>query len=192
VAMIFQNPDNQIIATVVEDDIAWALTVRGFSAALIRERVEHAMDAVGITALRQRPPNSLSGGQKQRLAIADALALRPQCIVADEATAQLDPLSRKEIVALLHQLHQDFGLTIIHVTHLLEEAVEADRIVVMQQGRIVMEGTPPEIFADLELLRRLQLVIPEPIELARRLRDTGIPISHDALTVEAIAQEIMH
>jgi energy-coupling factor transport system ATP-binding protein len=192
VAMIFQNPDNQIIATVVEDDIAWALTVRGFSPALIRERVEQAMAAVGITALRQRPPNSLSGGQKQRLAIASALALRPLCIVADEATAQLDPLSRKEIVLLLHRLNQDVGLTIIHVTHLLEEAVEADRIVVMQQGRIVMEGAPPEIFSDLDRLRSLQLVIPEPIELARRMREDGIPISQHALTVEAIAEEIMH
>jgi energy-coupling factor transport system ATP-binding protein len=192
VAMIFQNPDNQIIATVVEDDIAWALTVRGFSPALIRERVEHAMAAVGITTLRQRPPNSLSGGQKQRLAIASALALRPLCIVADEATAQLDPLSRKEIVLLLHQLNQDFGLTIIHVTHLLEEAVQADRIVVMQQGRVVMEGTPPAVFSDLDRLRGLQLVIPEPIQLARRLRDSGIPISQNALTVEAIAEEIMH
>jgi energy-coupling factor transport system ATP-binding protein len=192
VTMIFQNPDNQIIATVVEDDIAWALTVRGFPAALIHERVESAMAATGITALRQRPPNSLSGGQKQRLAIADALALRPQCIIADEATAQLDPLSRKEIVALLHRLKQDFGLTIVHVTHMLEEAVLADRIVVMQQGRIMMEGTPAAIFSDLERLRRLQLVIPEPIELARRLRNTGIPISQDALTVEAIAQEILH
>ncbi len=192
IAMIFQNPDNQIIATVVEDDIAWALTVRGFPASLIRERVASAMEAVGITALRQRPPNSLSGGQKQRLAIADALALRPQCIIADEATAQLDPLSRKEIVSLLHSLHQDFGLTIVQVTHLLEEAALADRVVIMQQGRIVMEGTPAEIFTDLEHLRHLQLVIPEPIELARRLRDTGIPISQDALTVEAIAQEILH
>src|SRR5437588_11548798 len=192
VGMIFQNPDNQIIATVVEDDAAWALAVRGFSASLIEERVDDALAAVGITNLRKLPPHRLSGGQKQRLAIAGVLALRPRCIIADESTAQLDPLSRREIVALLHQLNQDYGLTIIHVTHLLEEAALAQRVVVMEQGRIVVEGTPATLFADLKRLRQLKLAIPEPIELARRLRDAGLSISREALTVEAIAQEIMH
>ncbi len=192
VGMIFQNPDNQIIATVVEDDVAWALTVRGFPAALIRERVAEAIAAVGISDLRQRPPNTLSGGQRQRLAIAGALALRPRCIIADEATAQLDPLSRQEIVALLHQLKREHGLTIMHVTHLLEETVQADKIVIMQQGRIVLEGTPRAIFADLERLRQFKLIIPEPIALAARLRDAGFAIAPDALTIEAIAQEILH
>jgi energy-coupling factor transport system ATP-binding protein len=192
VGMIFQNPDNQIIANVVEDDVAWALTVRGLSASLIRERVEYAMGAVGISHLRGLAPHRLSGGQRQRLAIAGVLALRPQCIIADEATAQLDPLSRTEIVALLHQLNAVYGLTIIQVTHLLEEAALAQRIGVMEQGQIVMEGTPANIFADLERLRRLKLAIPEPIELATRLRDAGLPISREALTVEAIAREIVH
>ena len=192
VGMIFQNPDNQIIATVVEDDVAWSLTMRGFPAALIRERVAEAMAAVGISDLRQRPPNTLSGGQRQRLAIAGALALRPRCIIADEATAQLDPLSRQEIVALLQQLKREHGLTIMHVTHLLEETVEADRIVIMQQGRIVLEDTPRAIFADLERLREFKLIIPEPIALAARLRDAGFAIAPDALTIEAIAQEILH
>ncbi|MGH2479893.1 MAG: ATP-binding cassette domain-containing protein, partial [Ktedonobacteraceae bacterium] len=173
VGMIFQNPDNQIIATVVEDDVAWALTVRGLPAQEIEQRVAWAMQAVGITHLRGLPPNKLSGGQRQRLAIAGVLALRPQCIIADEATAQLDPLSRQEIVALLHQLNNKFGLTIIQVTHLLEEAALAPRIVVMEQGKIVMEGTPTQIFADLERLRALKLAIPEPIALAARLRDVG-------------------
>src|SRR2546427_6408420 len=140
VGMIFQNPDNQIIATVVEDDVAWALAVRGLSATLIAERVEQAMAAVDISHLRKLPPHRLSGGQKQRLAIAGVLALRPQCTIADEATSQLDPLSRREITALLHQLHQELGLTIIQVTHLLEEAALAQRVIVMDQGRIVMEG----------------------------------------------------
>ncbi|HEV2582306.1 MAG TPA: ATP-binding cassette domain-containing protein, partial [Ktedonobacteraceae bacterium] len=138
VGMIFQNPDNQIIATVVEDDVAWALTVRGLPAAEIRERVAWAMEAVGITHLRGLPPNKLSGGQRQRLAIAGVLALRPRCIVADEATSQLDPRSRQEIVDLLHHLNQAYGLTILHITHLLEEAALAQRIVVMEQGAIVM------------------------------------------------------
>jgi energy-coupling factor transport system ATP-binding protein len=191
VGMIFQNPDNQIIATVVEDDVAWALTVRGLPAREIEERVAWAMQAVGIAHLRGMPPDKLSGGQKQRLAIAGVLALRPRCIIADEATAQLDPLSRQDIVSLLHELHREFGLTIIHVTHLLEEAAGAQRIVVLEQGRIVMEGTPPQLFADLERLRALKLAIPEPLALAARLRKAGLRISPNALTVEAIAQELL-
>ncbi len=191
VGMVFQNPDNQIIATLVEDDVAWALAVRGQSPSFIAERVEYAMNAVGITHLRQLPPHRLSGGQRQRLAIAGVLALRPQCIIADEATSQLDPLSRQEIVALLHELHRELGLTIIHVTHLLEEAALAQRIVVMEEGRIVMQGTPAAIFAELERLRSLKLSIPMPLELATRLRLAGIAISGDALTIEAIAQEML-
>lgn len=187
VGMIFQNPDNQIIATVVEDDVAWALTVRGMPAAEIRERVTWAMEAVGITHLRGLPPNKLSGGQRQRLAIAGVLALRPQCIIADEATSQLDPLSRREIVGLLHHLNLAYGLTILHVTHLLEEAALAQRIVVMEQGAIVMDGTPATVFADLERLRRLKLAIPEPITLAARLRENGFALAPDTLTLEAIA-----
>jgi energy-coupling factor transport system ATP-binding protein len=191
VGMIFQNPDNQIIATVVEDDVAWALTVRGLPIPHIIERVTSAMEAVGITHLRDLPPHRLSGGQRQRLAIAGVLALRPRCIIADEATAQLDPLSRSEIASLLHQLNHQYGLTIIQVTHLLEEAALAQRIIVMEQGKLVMEGTPASIFADLERLRQLKLAIPEPIQLAARLRDAGMPISLEALTVEAIAREIV-
>jgi len=190
VGMIFQNPDNQIIATIVEDDIAWSLSVRGFSPALIAERVETAMMAVGISTLRQSSPHRLSGGQRQRVAIAGILALLPKCIIADEATAMLDPLSRQEIVALLHQLHKEQGLTIIQVTHLLEEAALAQRIIVMEQGQIVMEGTPAMLFADLPRLRALHLAIPEPIELAARLRKIGVPLSQNAVTVEAIAQEL--
>ena len=191
VGMIFQNPDNQIIATVVEDDVAWALTVRGLPAHKIEERVAWAMQAVGIAHLRGMPPDKLSGGQKQRLAIAGVLALRPRCIIADEATAQLDPLSRQEIVNLLHELHREFGLTIIQVTHLLEEAAGAQRIVIMEQGSIVMEGTPQQVFADLERLQALKLAIPEPLVLTARLRQAGLRISPDALTVEAIAQELL-
>ncbi len=190
VGMIFQNPDNQLIATVVEDDVAWALAVRGYSRAMIAERVDEALAAVDISALRELPPQRLSGGQRQRVAIAGVLALRPQCIIADEATAQLDPLSRADITDLLHDLNRRYGLTIIQVTHFLEEAALAGRVVVMEQGRIVMEGTPAEVFADIERLRRLKLAIPEPVELAQRLSNAGLSISHEALTVEAIAREI--
>jgi energy-coupling factor transport system ATP-binding protein len=191
VGMIFQNPDNQIIATIVEDDVAWALAVRGLLTADIRERVEAAMEAVGITHLRKMPPHKLSGGQRQRLAIAGVLALRPQCIIADEATSMLDPLSRQEIVALLHQLNQHYGLTVLHVTHLLEEAALAQRVVVMEQGKIVLQGLPATIFADLERLRELKLAIPEPIELAACLRNAGLSLSQEAITIEAIAQELV-
>lgn len=190
VGMIFQQPDNQIIATIVEDDVAWALTVRGLPASLIAERVNDALEAVGIAHLRKQSPQRLSGGQRQRLAIAGVLALRPRCIIADEATSQLDPLSRQEVVKLLHHLRRAYGLTIIHVTHLLEEAAQAERILVMEQGRILMQGRPAAIFADLERLRALKLVVPEPLELVARLRAAGIAISPAALTEEAIAEEL--
>jgi energy-coupling factor transport system ATP-binding protein len=190
VGMIFQNPDNQIIATVVEDDVAWALAARGLPAALIRERVGWALAAVGIADLGGCAPHKLSGGQRQRLAIAGVLALRPNALIADEATAMLDPLARQEIVALLGQLNREHGLTIIHATHLLEEAVAADRIVVLEQGRVVLDAPPPAIFADLAQLQRLRLAIPSPIELAARLRAAGLAIDPAALTVEAIAAEL--
>jgi energy-coupling factor transport system ATP-binding protein len=190
VGMIFQQPENQIIATIVEDDVAWALTVRGMPAPEIVARVNEALEAVGLTNLRKRSPQHLSGGQRQRLAIAGVLALRPRCIIADEATSQLDPLSRQEIVALLHRLHQEYGLTIMHVTHLLEEIVQAERVLIMEQGRIIMQGTPATIFADLARLRALKLIVPEPLELAARLREAGIPIAPTALTEEAIAEEL--
>jgi energy-coupling factor transporter ATPase len=190
VGMIFQQPDNQIIATIVEDDVAWALSVRGLPRELIAERVNESLQAVGIAHLREQSPQRLSGGQRQRLAIAGVLALRPRCIVADEATAQLDPLSRQEIVALLHRLHRTYGLTIIHVTHLLEEAVEAERLLVMERGRLVMQGPPATIFSNLARLRALKLVVPETLELAARLRAAGFPVASSALTEEAIVQEL--
>lgn len=190
VGVIFQHPDNQIIATVVEDDVAWALSVRGLSASLIHERVETTMEAVGISHLRHCSPHQLSGGQRQRLAIAGVLALRPKCIIADEATSMLDPLSRQEIITLLHQLNREYGLTIIHVTHLLEEVTGAHRVVVMEQGQIVLEGSPAVVFSNLERLRMLKLAIPEPIEFVARLRAAGIPNSQEAITIDAIAQEL--
>jgi energy-coupling factor transport system ATP-binding protein len=190
VGMIFQNPDNQIIATIVEDDVAWSLAVRGIPLPEIRTRVAQALEAVSIAHLRQMPPHKLSGGQSQRLAIAGVLALRPQCIIADEATSMLDPLSRREITALLHQLQREYSLAIIQVTHLLEEAVLADRVVVMEAGRVVCEGSPAEVFRDVERLRSLKLVLPEPLELAHRLRTAGFPLSPQALTLETIAREV--
>ncbi len=190
VGMVFQNPDNQIIATVVEDDVAWSLAVRGWSRAMIKERVEAAMAAVGIAHLRDRLPSKLSGGQRQRVALAGILALRPRCIITDEATSMLDPLSRQEITQLLHQLHQEQGLTLIQITHLLEEAALAQRVVVMEQGQVVLDGPPATIFRDLDLLRSLKLEIPEPLVLAERLRQAGVPLSPEAITLNAIAEEL--
>jgi energy-coupling factor transport system ATP-binding protein len=192
VGMILQNPDNQIIATIVQDDVAWGLTIRGLPIPLIHERVEWALSAVGIAHLSLLPPHKLSGGQRQRLAIAGILALRPHCIIADEATSMLDPLSRQEITELLHQLNKEHGLTIIQVTHFLEEAALAQRVVVMEHGQIILEGTPATIFADLERLRALNLAIPEPVALAARLREAGFPIARDAVTIEALARELLH
>jgi energy-coupling factor transport system ATP-binding protein len=191
VGMIFQYPDNQIIATIVEDDVAWGLSVRGLPADEIAMRVATALEVVGLEHLRQQSPQHLSGGQRQRLAIAGVLALRPRCIIADEATSQLDPVSRQEIVTLLHRLQREQGLTIIQVTHLLEEAVLADRLIVMEAGQIVLQGTPVEVFADLERLRSLKLAIPEPLELAERLRAAGFVLSAQALTIKAIAEELL-
>jgi energy-coupling factor transport system ATP-binding protein len=190
VGMIFQNPDNQIIATVVEDDVAWALAARALPADLIRERVAWALAALGIADLSARAPHKLSGGQRQRLAIAGVLALRPSALIADEATAMLDPLARQEMVTLLRQLNREHGLTIIHATHLLEEAAVADRIVVLEQGRVALDAPPPAIFADLARLQRLRLAIPAPIELSARLRAAGVAIDPAALTISAIATEL--
>ncbi|MEO7909751.1 MAG: energy-coupling factor transporter ATPase [Roseiflexaceae bacterium] len=191
VGMIFQNPDNQIIATVVEDDVAWALAVRGLPAPLIRERVAWALAATGIAELHDRAPHRLSGGQRQRLAIAGVLALRPDAIIADEATAMLDPLARRATLDLLHTLNHEYGLAIILVTHLLEEAARAQRVVVLEQGQIAFDGTPAAVFADLEQMRRLKLAIPAPIELAAGLRTAGIPLDPAALTVEQIADALL-
>ncbi|HTK06021.1 MAG TPA: energy-coupling factor transporter ATPase [Ktedonobacteraceae bacterium] len=190
VGMIFQNPDSQIIATIVEDDVAWSLIMRGLPAKQVRVRVEEMMEAVGITHLRKLPPHKLSGGQRQRVAIAGVLALRPRCIIADEATSMLDPLSRQEINQLLHQLHEVYGLTIIQVTHLLEEAALAQRVIVMEQGRVLLDDTPTKIFADLPRLRALNLLIPEPLELAERLRAAGMPLDPEAITLESIARAL--
>ncbi len=191
VGMIFYNPDNQIVATVVEDDVAWALAARGWSRAQIEGRVNEALAMVGLEEQRHLSPHRLSGGQKQRLAIAGVLALRPACILADEVTALLDPIGRSEIQRLLLRLNREQGLTIVQVTHLLEEAALADRIVVLEGGHVALEGTPAEVFADLDRLQKLRLAIPDVIALAHRLRVAGLPIPPDALTAEDVASALM-
>jgi energy-coupling factor transport system ATP-binding protein len=191
VGMVFYNPDNQVVATVVEDDVAWSLAARGWSRAEIQERVNEALAAVGLEEQRHLSPSSLSGGQRQRLAIAGVLALRPACLVADEVTALLDPLGRREIQMLLRRLNREQGMTIVQVTHLLEEAALADRIVVLENGQVALEGTPAQIFADLERLQALRLAIPDVIALANRLRGAGLPIPPDALTAQDVASALL-
>jgi energy-coupling factor transport system ATP-binding protein len=184
--MIFSDPDNQIIATVVEDDVAWGPAARGWPLADIHRRVDLALAAVGLERFRGEPPSLLSGGQRQRLAIAGVLALEPDCIVADEPTAQLDPLARRETVEFLQELCRTRGLTIIHATHLLEEAARSDRVVILDQGRIALSGTPVEVFTDLDRLRRLRLNPPDVALLGEELRSLGLPVPFGILTPEAL------
>ena len=190
VGMIFSDPDNQIIATLVEDDVAWGPAARGWPLGQIKERVDRALSAVGLEQLRGQPPSLLSGGQRQRLAIAGVLALQPDCIVADEPTALLDPQARSEMVTLLHELCRHQGLSIIHATHLLEEAYLADRIIVLDLGRIVLTGTPSEVFSDLGRLRRLRLNVPEIALLGERLRSLGVEVPVAALSPEALIEAL--
>ncbi|MGZ3714754.1 MAG: ATP-binding cassette domain-containing protein [Ktedonobacterales bacterium] len=190
VGMIFSDPDNQIVATIVEDDVAWGLAARGRPRTEIAHRVDAALAAVGLTSMHARPPYELSGGQRQRLAIAGVLALEPACIVADEPTALLDPQARVEMVGLLHDLHRVRGLTVVHVTHLLEEAAQADRIIILEAGRVAFDGSPAIIFADLDRLRRLHLVVPDVAVLGECLRAAGIPIPAGAVTPDTLVQAL--
>lgn len=191
VGMVFSDPDNQIVATVVEDDVGWGLAARGWPRGRITARVDAALEAVGLAEMRNRPPYELSGGQRQRLAIAGVLALEPECIVADEPTALLDPVARGEMVRLLRDLNRRRGLSVLHVTHLLEEAALADRIVVMDGGRIVLEGPPSALFADLDRLRSLRLVIPPLAALGERLRGLGVPVPPEAVTPETLVEALL-
>jgi energy-coupling factor transport system ATP-binding protein len=190
VGMVFQNPDNQIVATTVVDDVAWALAARGWPRDVICARVSEALIAVGLADRRDWAPHHLSGGQRQRLAIAGLVALRPRCIIADEPTAQLDPLTRGEVVELLHRLNQAHGLAIVQVTHDLEEAALADRVVALERGRVVLNGPPSQVLGDLQRVRDLGIAIPKPLELVSRLRALGRAISPEALTIEALAREL--
>ncbi len=190
VGMVFQNPDNQIVATVVEEDVAFGPENLGLPPEEIVERVEWALRVVGMLEHRHREPHLLSGGQKQRVAIAGVLAMRPQCLVLDEATTMLDPQGRREVLETVHRLRAE-GMTILLITHDMEEAAQADRVVVLSQGRIVLDGPPPEVFSKPERLRALRLDLPEIASLAHCLRRHGVPLRALPLTPEALAQEIL-
>ncbi len=184
IGMVFQNPDNQIVANVVEEDVAFAPENLGYPPEEIRKRVDEALKTVGMYEFREHAPNLLSGGQKQRVAIAGALAMRPKCIVFDEPTAMLDPKGREDVVRIMKELKEKNGVTVVLITHHMREAIDADRIVVMDDGLVVMDGSPREVFKQVERLRDIGLTVPETIELIYELNRRGFELPLDALSTE--------
>ncbi|QUO38228.1 energy-coupling factor transporter ATPase [Dysosmobacter sp. Marseille-Q4140] len=190
VGMVFQNPDNQIVANVVEEDVAFAPENLGVPSEEIRRRVDEALAAVGMSEFVRHAPHLLSGGQKQRIAIAGVLAMEPACIVLDEATAMLDPVGRREVLTTIHRLNREKGITVVLITHHMNEAEEADRLLVMDDGKLVMDGSPQEIFTQVGKLRSMGLTVPDTVDLLDRLRRDGLDVPLTALTVEACADAI--
>ncbi len=188
--MVFQNPDNQIVATVVEEDVAFGPENLGIDPVEIRKRVEEALKNVGMYDLRDRQPHLLSGGQKQRVAIAGIIAMKPKCIIFDEATAMLDPSGRKEVMKTIKRLNKEENITTLHITHFMEEAVEADRVIVMEKGKKLLEGTPREVFSNIEMLRTIGLDVPCMTELSSLLKKDGLDISSDILTVDEMVMKL--
>lgn len=190
VGMVFQNPDNQIVANVVEEDVAFAPENLGVPSTEIRKRVDDALEAVGMTQFVKHAPHLLSGGQKQRVAIAGVIAMEPECIVLDEATAMLDPHGRREVLDTIHRLNRERGMTVVLITHHMAEAEEADRVIVMNDGEAAMDGTPREIFAQVERLHELGLAAPDTVELMQRLNRQGEHLPLTAITVEECADAL--
>ena len=190
VGMVFQNPDNQIVANVVEEDVAFGPENLGVPSADIRRRVDEALAAVGMDEFTRHAPHLLSGGQKQRIAIAGIIAMAPQCIVLDEATAMLDPAGRREVLATIETLHREMGITVVLITHHMDEAILADRVVVMNEGRVAMDGTPTEVFTRVEELEAMGLTVPDTVQLLHRLRAAGYEVPLDALDVESCADAV--
>ena len=188
--MVFQNPDNQIVATVVEEDVAFGLENNGVPPEEIRRRVDLALQAVGIADKAKKAPHMLSGGQKQRVAIAGVLAMKPDVIILDESTAILDPAGRREVLSTVRSLNREEGISIILITHYMNEAAEADRLIVMDHGRVAMTGTPREIFSRVEEVRALGLDVPPMTALAGELRAAGLPVRTDLLTVDEMVEEL--
>ena len=191
VGMVFQNPDNQIIANLVEDDVGFGPENLGVPTEEIWQRVDAALKAVGMTAFRLKSPNHLSGGQKQRVAIAGVMAMHPKCIVLDEPTAMLDPNGRKEVIRTVTELNRSEGVTVVLITHYMEEVIGADRLVVMDDGKVIMDGTPREVFARVEELKRLRLDVPQATELAYELKQRGVSLPDSVLTMEELAEAIL-
>ena len=191
VGMVFQNPDNQIVANVVEDDVAFAPENLGVPPQEIRARVDAALKQVGMYDFRLHAPHLLSGGQKQRVAIAGVIAMEPACIVLDEATAMLDPVGRQEVLSAVHKLNREKGITVVLITHHINEAEDADRVVVMDDGKVIMDGAPRQVFTQVERLRSMGLTVPDTVDLLDRLRKDGLDVPLTALTVEECADAIL-
>ena len=190
VGMVFQNPDNQIVANVVEEDVAFAPENLGVPSEEIRRRVDDALAAVGMSEFTRHAPHLLSGGQKQRVAIAGVIAMAPECIVLDEATAMLDPSGRREVLSAIRALNRERGITVVLITHHMDEAMDADRLIVMNDGRLVMDGTPAEVFTQVDALRAMGLAAPDTVELLYGLRQNGMDVPLTALTVDDCAAAI--
>ena len=190
VGMVFQNPDNQIVANVVEEDVAFAPENLGVPSEEIRRRVDEALAMVGMSEYAAHAPHLLSGGQKQRVAIAGVIAMRPRCIVLDEPTAMLDPIGREEVLSTLRRLNRESGITLVLITHHMDEAAQADRLIVMDHGRIIADGAPKAVFRQVEELKAVGLAVPETVELLWRLRRDGLDLPLDALSVEECAQAL--
>lgn len=190
VGMVLQNPDNQLVSTVVEEDVAFGPENLGVPPAEIRTRVEAALRAVDMWEFRSHAPHKLSGGQKQRVAIAGVLAMQPRCLVLDEPTAMLDPQGRREVMDTVRRLNREQGMTVVLITHYMEEAARADRVVVMDNGHIVTDGTPREVFQDVARMRALQLDVPQPTELCWQLRQQGVALPPDILTVDECVEAL--
>lgn len=190
VGMVFQNPDNQIVANVVEEDVAFAPENLGVPSPEIRQRVDEALAMVGVSDYATHAPHLLSGGQKQRVAIAGVIAMRPRCIVMDEPTAMLDPVGRREVIDTVKSLNQQYGMTIVLITHHMDEAAQAQRLVVMSKGRIVLDGPPKEVFAKVEELRAVGLTVPDTVALCWELRQAGLDLPLDALSDAECAQAL--
>ena len=191
VAMVFQNPDNQIVATIVEDDVAFAAENLGVPSEEIRQRVDYALEAVGMSKFKNHAPHLLSGGQKQRIAIAGVIAMKPYAIVFDEPTAMLDPTGRAEVMKTITKLNKDYNITIVLITHNMDEAVLADRVVIMDNGNIIMDDTPSNVFPNVELLKNIGLDVPQVTEVANELKKNGINIRTDILTVNECIEELL-
>ena len=190
VGMVFQNPDNHIVANVVEEDVAFAPENLGVPTEEIRRRVDEALKAVGMSGFVTHAPHLLSGGQKQRIAIAGVIAMEPACVVLDEATAMLDPVGRQEVLSTIHRLNREKGITVVLITHHMNEAEEADRVIVMDAGQVAMDGTPQEVFSCVDRLRSMGLTVPDTVDLLDRLQKDGVQVPLDAITVEACADAI--
>lgn len=190
VGMVFQNPDNQIVGTVVEEDVAFGPENLGVPPKEIRARVDEALEMIGMSEFKKHAPHQLSGGQKQRVAIAGILAMRPKCIVLDEATAMLDPVGRKEVMRILRRLNTEEGITIVHITHHMDEAGMADRILVIDEGKCIMIGTPGEVFSDVKKIKSLGLDVPQVTELMHELNKYGFDFPTDILTVDEAVKRL--